>query len=49
MRSMILAVIGVPHIGAAHRDIGAPRRAALGKPGFQAFLAAVRQHIEDDA
>ena len=42
-------VIGVPHIGAAHLDIVAPGRAALGKPDFQAFLATVRQHIEDDA
>ena len=42
-------VIGVPHIGAAHLDIVAPGRAALFKPSFQAFLAAVRQHIECDA
>jgi len=42
-------VIGVPHIGAAHLDMVAPHRAALGKPGFQAFLATVRQHIEYNA
>ena len=42
-------MIGIPHIGAARFDVGAPGWPALCQPVFQACLAAVGQHIQHQA